>query len=99
DVSAYGFELPSLDGPNARLLTESAEAQSAGFAEALADLGELPFAFYGHSMGAFVALAAARSLREHGLTGPAFLMLGAVPEPGAVAEFVPSDVKSPDEIS
>lgn len=98
-VSVYGFELPSIDGPNAELLTQSSEDQLAGFADALAALGDVPFAFYGHSMGAYVALVAARSLRERGARAPSFVMLGAVPEPGALADFVPRDVTSPSEIT
>ena len=57
--------------------------------EALCDMlaGELlpwldvPFAFFGHSMGALVAFELARHLRRHGRPGPTHLFLSGAPGP------------------
>src|SRR4029079_11683943 len=85
DVAIYGVELPSLTGANASLLLRSTEEQYSALADAIEALGPVPFAFYGHSMGAYIALQVARSLRAQNRRSPAFLALAAVLVPEVVA--------------
>ncbi|OIK06003.1 thioesterase II family protein [Streptomyces monashensis] len=47
--------------------------------------GDVPYVFYGHSLGALVAYTVTRALHEAGLPGPALLALGASPPPDAPA--------------
>jgi surfactin synthase thioesterase subunit/glycosyltransferase involved in cell wall biosynthesis len=58
-------------------------------------LDAVPFAFYGHSMGAGVAFELTRWLRRHGLTMPQMLIVGAARAPqlrkGWVAPAPPTD--------
>jgi polyketide synthase 12 len=99
DVALYGLELPSLSGPDASLLLRSTEEQHAAMMEAIETIGPVPFAFYGHSMGGYIALEVARSLRASGNKAPSFVALGAVPIPEAVAALVPEGIQTPDEIT
>ncbi len=99
DVALYALELPSLDGPGASLLLGETEEQHAAMVEAIDTLGPLPFAFYGHSMGGYIALEVARSLRSHGRNGPSFVALAAVPVPESVAALVPEGIQTPDDIT
>jgi medium-chain acyl-[acyl-carrier-protein] hydrolase len=48
---------------------------------ALADLGDKPFYFFGHSMGGIVAFEAARRLQSLGIQGPKALILSACSPP------------------
>jgi medium-chain acyl-[acyl-carrier-protein] hydrolase len=47
---------------------------------------DVPFAFYGHSMGAMIAFEAARRLRRMGMDGPAHLFVGACRSPRLAGE-------------
>jgi medium-chain acyl-[acyl-carrier-protein] hydrolase len=50
---------------------------------------DLPFAFFGHSMGALVALALARTLRAHGRALPVHLFVSACRPPHRRARLAP----------
>jgi medium-chain acyl-[acyl-carrier-protein] hydrolase len=49
--------------------------------DGLAGLGDRPFAFYGHSLGALVAFEAARQLRREGRPQPLHLFVGSARPP------------------
>jgi acyl transferase domain-containing protein/acyl-CoA synthetase (AMP-forming)/AMP-acid ligase II/surfactin synthase thioesterase subunit len=53
-----------------------------GLADALASRCELPFAFYGHSLGALVAFELARELRRRGMPAPEALVVSGCGAPG-----------------
>lgn len=99
DIAIYNLELPSLSGPDASLLLRSTDEQHAAMIATLDPIATLPFGFYGHSMGGYIALEISRSLRAQGRSEPAFVVLGAVPVPDAVAALVPAGIESPDEIT
>lgn len=50
-------------------------------AEAVAELDERPFAFFGHSLGAMLAFEVARALRRQGRPGPSSLWLAGAEAP------------------
>jgi surfactin synthase thioesterase subunit len=66
---------PSLEGLGDDVFSQLQRGMPAG-----------PFAFYGHSMGALLALLAARRLRAAGLPGPAALILSGSDAPSAMKE-------------
>jgi medium-chain acyl-[acyl-carrier-protein] hydrolase len=62
---------------------------------------EPPFAFFGHSMGAFVAFELARHLRRERRPGPAMLIISAarapqIPDPDPQTHRLPEDELLPD---
>jgi medium-chain acyl-[acyl-carrier-protein] hydrolase len=57
--------------------------------EEIARRADLPFAFYGHSLGALVAFEAARALRRRGAPLPRHLFAGAAVAPQAHAVATP----------
>jgi acyl transferase domain-containing protein/surfactin synthase thioesterase subunit/NAD(P)-dependent dehydrogenase (short-subunit alcohol dehydrogenase family)/acyl carrier protein len=99
DVALYVLELPVFGGPGGQVLTRTTEEQHAALVEALDALGTMPYAFYGHSMGAYIALEVARSLRAQSRQAPRFIALAAVPIPEAVASLVPEGIETPEEIT
>jgi medium-chain acyl-[acyl-carrier-protein] hydrolase len=52
-----------------------------GITEAVAGLGSLPFAFFGHSLGAVVAFEVARCLGDRGIARPTHLVVAGHPGP------------------
>jgi medium-chain acyl-[acyl-carrier-protein] hydrolase len=52
-----------------------------GITETVAGMASLPFAFFGHSLGAVVAFEVARCLAERGITGPGHLVVAGHPGP------------------
>jgi medium-chain acyl-[acyl-carrier-protein] hydrolase len=52
-----------------------------GITETVAELSSLPFAFFGHSLGAVAAFEVARCLRERGIAGPTHLIVAGHPGP------------------
>lgn len=71
----------------------------AAAAPALIPFMGIPFAFYGHSMGALIAFELARLLRRMGLGGPVHLFVGACPAPSLARETeVKYDLPEPEFI-
>jgi len=53
---------------------------------------DAPFALYGHSMGAMIAYAFARHLRDHGGPAPSALLLGACPPPDTTGRSAHAEI-------
>ncbi|HEX8556908.1 MAG TPA: alpha/beta fold hydrolase [Pyrinomonadaceae bacterium] len=76
DVEIHAALLP---GRASRISAEpltSISAMAERLAEGVRPLLDRPFAFYGHSMGAFIAFEVARRLRSGAGAGPAHLFVG-----------------------
>lgn len=99
EVALYGLESPSLTGPSAALYEGPIEEQHAAMAAAIDAVGSVPFAFYGHSMGAYIAAQVAASLRTLDRRGPAFMALAAVPLPEWASALAPEGIESPADIT
>jgi medium-chain acyl-[acyl-carrier-protein] hydrolase len=65
--------------------------------EAIRPLTDLPFAFFGHSLGAVVAYETARRLRESGGPGPVQIIVSARRAPGVPPRDEPTYSLPPDE--
>jgi surfactin synthase thioesterase subunit len=90
--------LPEIDGPLDALLRGTPDALRDALVAELLPLASVPFGFYGHSMGGFVALDAAAALRERAAPAPAFVALGALPSPEAMRALLPERAAAPEEI-
>jgi surfactin synthase thioesterase subunit len=98
-VELWRVSYPELGGEHDALVRGPAEALRQHAADALAPMTDLPFAFYGHSMGGYIALDLARELETRG-KAPRFVAAGALPTPEAVRAVVPSSsIATPEEIS
>jgi acyl transferase domain-containing protein/surfactin synthase thioesterase subunit/NADP-dependent 3-hydroxy acid dehydrogenase YdfG/aryl carrier-like protein len=88
DVAVDAVSLPTFEDPDTELLHLTHDEQTARLIEAMDLRSDEPFVLYGHSMGAYVALAVARALAAQGGPMPALVGLGAVPTPmPAMAEI------------
>ena len=67
-------------------------------ADELAGLTDLPFGFYGHSMGGWVAMDLAKELERRG-TAPRFVAVGALPTVETMRTILPPPAQSPEEIA
>jgi medium-chain acyl-[acyl-carrier-protein] hydrolase len=81
-VEVAAVQLPGREGR----LREAPMTDLATLVPKIADglaphLGTLPFAFFGHSMGAVLAFELARELRRRGAPGPVHLVASACPAP------------------
>jgi medium-chain acyl-[acyl-carrier-protein] hydrolase len=89
DIELCAVQLP---GRENRLreepYTEVSRAVSA-LAEALAPHFDLPFAFFGHSLGAFLAFELTRQLRRHHRLGPGALLVSGQRAPQLPDRFPP----------
>ncbi len=71
--NAIELQVAQLPGRGSRLMEAPDydwQELVARLTDAVADLSERPFAFYGHSLGALVAFEVTRELRRRGLPGP-----------------------------
>lgn len=103
DVEVVALQLP---GRERRLREEplrSVDELVPRLDEAIAGLVDLPFAFYGHSMGAVAAFELARRLRQQSLPMPQHLFLAARGAPQLERKAPPydelSDLEFVDEIN
>ena len=88
DFELWAVQLPARGPLASEPAAPSLAALSDGIVEALRptlDAG-VPFAFFGHSFGAIVAVEAARRLAELGLPTPLTLLLSAHPAPGVAID-------------
>ena len=84
-VAVEGLELPGRGRRSAEPLCPSLERLADDLFEQLRPRVALaPFAFYGHSMGALLALLTARRLRAHGLPQPIALIVSGSDAPAAM---------------
>lgn len=83
DIELYALQLP---GRGSRV-AEPAHSEMGALVDELVEAlrptidAGIPFAFFGHSFGAIIAVEAARLLLERGLTPPITLLLSAHPAP------------------
>jgi acyl transferase domain-containing protein/NADPH:quinone reductase-like Zn-dependent oxidoreductase/surfactin synthase thioesterase subunit len=98
-VELWTITYPDLGGELDALLRGPAEALRRTGADELMALTDLPYAFYGHSMGGFVALDLACELEARG-RAPRFVAVGALPTLETMRSIVPqTSVATPEEIS
>jgi surfactin synthase thioesterase subunit len=84
-VTVEGLELPGRGRRSAEALCPSLERLADDLFDQLRPRVPLdPFAFYGHSMGALLALLTARRLRAHGLPQPTALVVSGSDAPSAM---------------
>lgn len=81
EVELCALELPGRRARRREPLIRSGTSLVEATAEALSTLPELPFAFFGHSMGALLAFELALFLRRAGRPGPRALFLSAAAAP------------------
>jgi medium-chain acyl-[acyl-carrier-protein] hydrolase len=80
-VEVCPVELPGRGARIREPLFERLDALVSELTTAIAPLLDVPFAFYGHSLGAFVAFEASRELRSRGLPDPLLLAVAAARAP------------------
>jgi acyl transferase domain-containing protein/NADPH:quinone reductase-like Zn-dependent oxidoreductase/surfactin synthase thioesterase subunit/NAD(P)-dependent dehydrogenase (short-subunit alcohol dehydrogenase family) len=97
-IELWTVQYPDLGGEHDALLRGPPEGLLNLAATELTPLTDLPFGFYGHSMGGWVALDVAREL-EHLERKPRFVAVGALPTVETMRSIVPPGVKTPEEIS
>jgi NADPH:quinone reductase-like Zn-dependent oxidoreductase/surfactin synthase thioesterase subunit/NADP-dependent 3-hydroxy acid dehydrogenase YdfG/acyl carrier protein len=98
-VELWRISYPELGGEHDALLRGPTEALRERAAEELLPLTDLPFGFYGHSMGGWVALDLARAL-EHKGRSARFIAAGALPTHATMRALLPvSNVATPEDIS
>ncbi|HKB40050.1 MAG TPA: alpha/beta fold hydrolase [Gemmataceae bacterium] len=92
DINVYPVQLPGREGhwrePPVSTLVPA-------LSEALRPFLQPPYAFFGHSMGAFVAFELARQLRRENCQGPAALIVSAarapqIPDPDPPVHMMPA---------
>ncbi|MEM9487580.1 MAG: SDR family NAD(P)-dependent oxidoreductase, partial [Myxococcota bacterium] len=98
EVAVDAIVLPAVAGPRDALLRGEPQALRAALVDALVPLTDTPFAFYGHSMGGWVALDVAAALYERTGRTPAFVALGAMPTLATMQSLMPSEVGAPEDI-
>src|SRR5262249_30008687 len=98
-IELYTIDLPELGGPHAELLANPEVALRTALLPELAELTELPFAIYGHSIGGFMALELAEVIAKELGRAPLFVALGALPKEELTHHGVLRNVTHPDEIS
>jgi natural product biosynthesis luciferase-like monooxygenase protein len=99
DVALDVVTLPTFVDDTSDFLMEPIDVQTSRLVEQLAALGPAPLVLYGHSMGAYVALAVARAMALGEATKPALVVVGAVPVPQPSAALANVDVRSPDDVT
>lgn len=81
DIEPVAIQLPGRDDRHAEPPYEEMDPLVADLVEVLAPLLDRPFACYGFSMGARVALALTHALRDRGLPAPAALFVASSAAP------------------
>jgi surfactin synthase thioesterase subunit len=81
-VEVCTVQLPGREGRFAEAPLTSLDDAVAALAPLIADHTDLPYAFFGHSMGALIAFETARRLRAHGTRLPERLFLSGMRAPG-----------------
>ena len=80
-IEVYPIQLPGREGRWLEPPLTRISALVPALSEALRPLLQPPYAFFGHSMGAFVAFELARQLRRENRPGPATLIVSAARAP------------------
>jgi surfactin synthase thioesterase subunit/NAD(P)-dependent dehydrogenase (short-subunit alcohol dehydrogenase family) len=97
EIELCTLSLPALDGPLGHLLA-GATALREHIVASLAPLLDLPFAFYGHSLGGWLALDLAETLRSRGHAAR-FVALGALPTLDTMRSLIPADITTAEQIT
>ena len=77
EIEVWAIQLPGRDGRLHEPIPEALPALACAVAEGLGPQLDVPFACFGHSMGALHAFEFARALRRHGRAGPRHLFVSA----------------------
>jgi surfactin synthase thioesterase subunit/NAD(P)-dependent dehydrogenase (short-subunit alcohol dehydrogenase family) len=100
NVEIYGIELPAIEDENSAILREPLGLLYQWIYRALAPLLDVPFAFYGHSVGGWHALGITRVIAEHDPSKmPATIGVGGLPTPEFLDSFTPKNLAHPREVS
>lgn len=75
DIEVAAVQLPGRESRFGQVLLNRMGPLTAQLAQALETWSEIPFAFFGHSMGAVVSYELTRRLRREGRQGPRLLMV------------------------
>ena len=81
DVELCAVQLPGRETRMREAPLVRMDEMVASLADGLRGLLDEPFAFFGHSMGAFIAFELARELRRSGARGPSHLVVSAARAP------------------
>jgi medium-chain acyl-[acyl-carrier-protein] hydrolase len=84
-IEVVAIEFAGRGARTAEPLVRDLRQAAASLTSAIAGLGDRPFAFFGHSMGAMLAYELARQLRGRGRE-PVYAFLSACPAPHRIAE-------------
>jgi medium-chain acyl-[acyl-carrier-protein] hydrolase len=87
-VQIFGVQLPGRENRLAEPAFTRIEPLVAALVDAIEPLLDIPFSFFGHSMGSLVAFEATRALRARGLPQPRQLFLS-----GGLPPHVPRDLE------
>jgi len=99
-LEVCSMHLPSLGDLDDGILRGSVDALRERLVAELSPLLDVPFAFYGHSIGGWMALEVAAEIQARMGRTPAFVCLGAVPTPDVLRSIVPAGpLATPEEIS
>ena len=81
DLELISLQPPGRDRRISEPLSTSLSETVAGLVSDIVDLLDVPFAFFGHSMGALMAFEAARELRRRALPGPVHVIVSGIRAP------------------
>jgi medium-chain acyl-[acyl-carrier-protein] hydrolase len=88
-IALYGVQLPGRDEHLGEACLNRLQPMVDAVVDGIAAMGDKPFAFFGHSMGALLAFETARSLRRRGLAQPGALFVSAMRAPSLLSEREP----------
>lgn len=96
DIDVYAVQLPGREGHWREPAVTRISALIPALSEALRPFLQPPYAFFGHSMGAFVAFELTRQLRRENRQGPAALIVSAarapqIPDPDPPLHMMPTE--------
>ena len=77
EIEVWAIQLPGRDGRLREPIPDDLETLALAVANGLGPLLDMPFACFGHSMGALLAFEFARQIRRRGQPGPTHLFVSA----------------------
>src|SRR4051794_21819301 len=77
EIEVWAIQLPARDGRMRELIPDDVQTLALAAADGLGPLLDIPFACFGHSMGALLAFEFARQLRRRGQPGLTHLFVSA----------------------
>ena len=96
EIEVYPIQLPGRGGRWREPPITSISALVPALDEAVGPLLDPPYAFFGHSLGSYIAFEWARHLRREGRLGPAALIVSAahapqIPDPNLTSHLMPEE--------